>query len=34
MSSKPAGYSPAIGTAGKNEKAAGIPAAFLCVSID
>jgi hypothetical protein len=29
MSSKPAGYSPAIGTGSKNEKAAGIQRLFL-----
>jgi len=34
MSSKPAGYSPAIGTAGKSEKAAGFQRLFHFVSID
>jgi len=34
MSSKPAGYSPAIGTAGKSEKAAGFQRLFHFASID
>ena len=34
MSSKPAGYSPVIGTAHRDEKAAGIQRLFLTVSID
>jgi hypothetical protein len=34
MSSKPAGYSPVIGAASKNEKAAGIQRLFPSVSIE